>query len=248
MKPQWNSPPRTLKAASSEVHVWRVGLVCYRSSVDDFFEILTGDERTRAERFYFQEDRNRFVIARAALRTILGGYCCQNPRQIRFCYNQYGKPRLRQDFQDPPLFFNLSHSRDIAVVAVTQRREVGVDVEFIRAGFADEQIAEHFFSPLEVRAIRALPKERQDEAFFHCWTRKEAYIKARGEGLSIPLHKFDVSLALGQPAALLSAGGRPEELFHWTLCDLTPAAGYAGAIVAEGQNWELKCWEWSDKS
>lgn len=132
----------------------------------------------------------------------------------------------------------------MALFGLSYGREIGVDLEYIRSGFAEEQIAERFFSAQEVRVLRALSKDVQHEAFFNCWTRKEAYIKAKGEGLSMPLDRFDVSLAPGEPAALLSASGDEQELSRWALRELSPAPGFVGAVAAEGQDWELKCWEW----
>jgi 4'-phosphopantetheinyl transferase len=246
MRLQFSIPPVTVKLDPDEVHVWRAALDFSESRVEVLQRVLTEDERNRAGRFYFQKDRNRFIVARSTLRTILGKYLDANPEQIRFHYGQYGKPRLAEQLQKSGLLFNLSHSHNMALAAVTCHREIGVDLELIRSGLADEQIAERFFSPREVHALRALPKSMQDEAFFNCWTRKEAYIKARGEGLSVPLHMFDVSLLPDEPARLLSVRGEPNELLRWRLGELSPAAGFVGAVAVEGHDWRLRCWEWTD--
>jgi 4'-phosphopantetheinyl transferase len=142
------------------------------------------------------------------------------------------------------LSFNLTHSHQLALYAVTRRREIGVDLEYVRADFADEQIAERFFSPREVAALRTVPENLLKEAFFHCWTRKEAYVKAKGEGLSIPLDQFDVSLAPGEPALLLSTRDDPQEADRWSLQALFPGSGYVAALAVEGRTWRLKCWQW----
>ena len=140
--------------------------------------------------------------------------------------------------------FNLSHSHGKALYAVSRGREIGVDLEFIRGDLEAEQIAERFFSHSEIETLRALPLSLRKHAFFLCWTRKEAYIKARGEGLSLPLDQFDVSLIPGEPAALLSTQSDSDEALRWSLRNLTPASGYAAALATEGRDWTLSCWQW----
>ena len=163
--------------------------------------ISLADELVRAERFYFDEDRIHFIVGRGFLRCTLASYFGVQPKQLRFTYNAFGKPNL-----DLPsgswLKFNLSHAGKLALLAVTAGRELGVDLELIRPGMAQELIPEQFFSPSEVESLRGLPEEHQDAAFFACWTRKEAYVKAKGKGLSIPLDEFDVSLAPEYPRGL----------------------------------------------
>jgi 4'-phosphopantetheinyl transferase len=246
MNLKWKGSTERVALPDDEVHVWRVRLTCQALRVEELTRFLAEDERDRAKRFHFDRDRNRFIIAHSALRIILGKYLNSDPARIRFNYSAYGKPELAEEFQASGIEFNLSHSHDLALIAVTRHRQIGIDLELIRPGFANEKIAEHFFSPQEVHSLRALERDKQDEAFFNCWTRKEAYIKARGEGLSIPLDEFDVSLAPGEPAALLKIRGSPEEVDRWTLCELTPARGFAGAMVVEGHHWRVKCWELPD--
>ncbi len=212
--------------------------------MDVFKRTLDDEEQDRSARFHFQKDRDHFIAARGLLRDILGRYLDIAPRQLRFQYSSYGKPSLAEQPRKQRLCFNVSHSHGMALFGLTCGREIGVDLEYVRSGLADEQIAEHFFSEQEVRTLRALPKELQNEAFFNCWTRKEAYIKARGEGLSVPLHLFDVSLAPGEPAALLSTRVDENESSQWMLRELFPASEFVGAVAAEGFDWELKCWRW----
>jgi 4'-phosphopantetheinyl transferase len=178
------------------------------------------------------------------LRAILGGYLNQGPECLSFCYNSQGKPALDGD----AIRFNVSHSHGVALYAVTRGREVGIDIEHIRFDLAVAEIAERFFSRREVVMLRALPAEVQRQAFFLCWTRKEAYIKARGEGLSLPLDQFDVSLAPGEPAAVLGTQRDPSEASRWSLQELTPAPGYVAALAVEGHGWRLTCWQWPDPS
>jgi len=145
-----------------------------------------------------------------------------------------------------PLCFSVSHSQTIALYAITQNREIGVDVEYLREDLASLEMAERFFSAGEFETIAALPAELRTEGFFHCWTRKEAYIKAHGGGLSLPLNRFEVSLALGETAAILRFKDESERLRNWTLRELPAGPGYVGAVVVEGDGHRLSCWEWTD--
>jgi 4'-phosphopantetheinyl transferase len=232
----FDAPP----LAGDEVHVWRARLDAGLSDIGYFASTLAEDETERAARFHFDKHRHDYIIARGILRRLLGRYLEVGPDQLRFCYGEYGKPALAEGCGGDWLRFNLSHSHNLALYAVARNREVGLDVEWVKKDFANEQIAERFFSEVETRALRALPRGLQDEAFFNCWTRKEAYIKARGEGLSMPLHTFDVSLIPGDPARLLASRVDSEEVSRWTLRNLTPGLGYVGAVAAEGRDWRLR--------
>ena len=240
----WPPPPETLALGSDEIHVWRAALNCGAAPLQDLLQTLSADERARAGRFYFQQDREHFIAARGRLRIILGRYLVIDPNQLRICYSPSGKPSVAQECGGEAVRFNVSHSHGLALYAITHGRELGVDLERIRPDRADAQLAEHFFSPREVAMLRALPTSLQQEAFFHCWTRKEAYIKAKGEGLSCPLDRFDVSLVPGEAAALLSTPDDPPEASRWTLQELFPGPGYVAAIAVEGRGWRLRCWQY----
>lgn len=165
---------------------------------------------------------------------------------MRFCYGPHGKPALSRVFGNETLSFNLSHSHGLALLAVSRGRELGVDLEYILAHLADDQIAERFFSPRVVALLRGLPKDVQREAFFIFWTRKEAFIKATGKGLSLPLNQFEVSLVPGKPIVLLSANDDRQETFRWSLQALAAGCGYAAALCVEGHDWRLKSWQLSE--
>jgi 4'-phosphopantetheinyl transferase len=225
------------------VHVWRAALDVPESQVRSLWYILTADECQRAERYVFAKDRTHFVVARGLLRVLLGRYLRQDPPQLRFIYGPHGKPALATDTGGGALRFNVSHSHGLALYAITRGREVGVDVERIRPEVAQEKIAERFFSPREVTLLRALPAPLQATAFFACWTRKEAYIKATGEGLTLSLGQFDVSLVPGEPAALLRTAWDPQEAARWVLQDLAPALDYRAAVAVAGHDWRLTCWD-----
>jgi len=240
----WSLPPATIILGSNEVHVWRASLDELQPQRDSFLHTLAADELTRAQRFYFQTDRERFIAAHGVLRAILGLYLNREPKCLSFCYGSHGKPALAWEYGGDAIRFNMSHSQGVALYAVTRGREIGVDLEFMRCDLEVEQIAERFFSPCEIATLRALPAHLRKYAFFLCWTRKEAYIKARGEGLSIPLDQFDVSLIPGEPAASLSTRPDADEALRWSLRGLTLASGYSAALAIEGRGETLSCWQW----
>lgn len=235
--PPWRLPPETLILGSDEVHIWRATLDQPISQIESFRHTLAADEQARAERFYFQRDRERFIVARGVLRALLGFYLLSAPECLSFCYSSQGKPALAGESGGDTVRFNLSHSHGVALYAVTRGREVGIDFERIRFDLEVEQIAERFFSRREIATLRTLPIDLRTYAFFLCWTRKEAYIKARGEGLSLPLDQFDVSLVPGEPAALLSTHPDPHEALRWSLQELSPTPGYVAALAVEGHGW-----------
>jgi 4'-phosphopantetheinyl transferase len=244
--PPWRAPPETLVLGDDEIHVWRATLDQTPSQIQGFLHNLAADEQAKAERFYFERDREHFIAARGVLRAILGGYLNRAPESLSFCYSSHGKPALAGESDGEPIRFNVSHSYGVALYAITRGREVGIDLERIRFDLAVAEIAERFFSRREVAMLRTLPTEAQRQAFFRCWTRKEAYIKARGEGLSLPLDQFDVSLAPGEPAAVLGTQRDPSEAARWSLQELTLAPGYVAALAVEGHGWRLSCWQWPD--
>ena len=204
-------------------------------------ETLSADERVRAERFYFERDRKRFIVGRGLLRTILGRYLDIKPSRLQFCYQSHGKPVLAE-FGAGKLHFNLSHSQGLALYAVTREQEIGIDIEHVRHIPEADEIVKRFFSARENAVFKALPANQKPQAFFNCWTRKEAYLKAIGDGLACPLDRVEVSLTPGEPARLSSIAD--PSLDHWTLQELTPACSYVGALAVQGQNWSLSCWQW----
>jgi len=240
----WHPPPEEVLLPRDEVHVWRVALDLEPARVRDLMPILSPDECARAERFYSQKDGRHFTVGRAVLRAILGLYLRMKPEHVPFRYSAHGKPEVASACSRGALRFNLSHSHNLALCAVARERPVGVDIEHIRDDPDRDRVAERFFSPHETAALRALPANARREAFFACWTRKEAYVKARGEGLSLRLDQFSVSVGPLEPAGLLSASGDPAEAARWSLTSLAPGPGYLAALAVEGHGWRLKCWQW----
>jgi 4'-phosphopantetheinyl transferase len=240
----WLPPPEDLILDSNAVHAWRASLDQRPSQVDRLQHTLAVDELSRAGRFYFPRDHERFVVARGVLRDILGRYLHRAPESLSFTYNLYGKPVLATESGTQALRFNLSHSHGAALYVVTRGREIGVDLELIRERLEMDQIAERFFSRPEIAALYALPTELRKRAFFLCWTLKEAYIKATGKGLSLPLDQFEVAFVPGEPAALVSVQQDSNEAHRWSLQELFPGADYAAAVAVKGRGWSLACWQW----
>ncbi|MBA3320944.1 MAG: 4'-phosphopantetheinyl transferase superfamily protein [Pyrinomonadaceae bacterium] len=240
----WLDAPEPPLLADGEVHVWRACLHQDAATLLELWSSLSADERERAARFRFRRDTEHFVAARGALRNILGRYMNIAPRLLRFSYDRYGKPVLNGEMYGHPLHFNVSHSNGLALYAVTRARAVGIDLEFVREDFDSLEIAERFFSPREVAALRGIPPGERAVAFFDCWTRKEAYVKARGEGLSYPLHLFSVSLTPTDPAALLHTDDAPQEAVRWSLLKLSPGEGYRAALAVKEKSPCLRYWRW----
>ena len=242
----WQLPPNNFALEKGAVHCWKACLDLSPSQLEVMRQRLSDDELSKVDRFHFLKDRNNFVAARGILRTILSRYVNLEPHELSFHYTHYGKPELIQKRSHRTIRFNVSHSKDIALYAFTYDRKIGVDVELIRPDFAAIEVAERFFSTKEVAEIYALPKNAQVNAFFACWTRKEAFVKARGEGLALPLDQFDVSVAPGNPARLLETRWDHAEQSRWSMSELDVHTGYAAAIAVEGHDWELECWHWAN--
>lgn len=224
-----------------DVHVWTMRIDAVRSP-QYLTKLLSPDERARAHRFRAERDRRRFVICRGVLRSLLSRYLNDAPATLAFRYGPHGKPALRSATKARDLRFSVAHCRDRALFAVTLGREVGVDVECVHTDRPTDEIAERFFSPHETAAMRALPAADRQCAFFRLWTRKEAFLKARGDGLSTSLRDFAVSA--GPDARLLWTSPDPLEAARWRLEDVRVGADHAGAVAAEGTDWVLRCWEW----
>jgi 4'-phosphopantetheinyl transferase len=223
------------------VHVWRADLGAKAASLRRSEQNLSADEWARAARFRFARDRERFIAARGLLREILALYLSTNAWQLSFGYGTNGKPFLAEH---STLRFNVSHSFDAVLVAVAHEREVGVDIERVRDGVAVEEIAETVFSAPERHALSRLNGEAKRIAFLRFWTRKEAYIKADGRGVSLPLEHVDVSDPAGRVALADEATGEWRTCERWTLRTLAVGPDYAAAVAVEGKDWQLACWQW----
>jgi 4'-phosphopantetheinyl transferase len=231
-----------------EVHVWLADLSHGGDSLAQLASILSEDERERAARFHFQRDAGRWIVSRVVLRSILGRYLGVEAPAIRFCAGPWGKPELTASFQGRRLQFNASRSDGLGLYAVARSRRVGVDIERLRPLSDLGAIAAQMFSSREQQALGGLPLTKRCAAFFTCWTRKEAYIKALGEGLAHPLDRFTVSLSPDAPAQLEDVQDNPAAVGRWSLAALAPAAGYAAAVAIEGPPARLVCAQWQERA
>ncbi|MEH2158545.1 4'-phosphopantetheinyl transferase HetI [Nostoc sp.] len=232
----WQPAPTDLTLLPDEIHVWRIDLDQPESQLQNLAATLSSDETARAERFYFQEHRQRFIAGRGILRTILGSYLGIQPLHVEFNYQHRGKPVLADKFADSRLAFNLSHSQGLGLCAVNCTRPIGVDLEYIRPMSDLEALAKRFFLPREYETLRSLSPNQQQEVFFRYWTCKEAYLKATGDGLS-QLEQVEVLLTPTEPAKL-------QITEDWSLFELVPANNYVAAVAVENFGWNLKCWQY----
>jgi len=231
----------------NEVHAWLAALDQPQVGIELFRRTLSEDERARADRFAFEDLQERYIVGRGILRDILARYCGTAAAVLRFAYAPHGKPLLAGTQEAEGLQFNASHSGAFFMCAVARGMRLGIDIEKIEFREDCLRLAQRFFAPSEVAELRALPLEQQLDAFHACWTRKEAYVKAKGSGLATPLDKFEVSLKPGIPPALLRSQVEPEDTAHWALYDVTPCSGYAAALAVENPAAKITCWRWSPR-
>lgn len=232
----------SLEAASNQIHFWQHRLEADARAVQESYRVLSNDEQARADLISRLEVRDRFVLARGGLRHILARYLNADSRDLVFAYAERGKPYL----EGSDLSFNLSHSGDMAVYAVTRSRTVGVDVEFLGRRVSRDAVAQRFFAPEETEVIDSAPDGEKERTFFTIWTLKEAYLKACGGGISIPLDSFAVTP--GEPiASLLREDGDPEAGRKWKLISVDVENDYVAALCAEGQGWKLKHLWWPER-
>lgn len=227
------------------MHIWRGSLDTTPSCLQRLAETLSPDEKIRAERFHFERDRKRFTAARGILRNILSHYINIEPQQVEFVYSSRGKPLLAPTCNDDRnLQFNLSHSQDLAVYAITCDRAIGIDIEYIRSTPDAEQIVNRFFSENEKSAFSKLPPHQKQIAFFHGWTQKEAFLKATGDGLAGHIDQIEVSLTPGESAKLLSIPGDKQPSKSWLLHDFKPAPDFVAAAAIKGVDFAIAYWQW----
>lgn len=217
-------------------HLWRICL----DTPEQLHQLLSAEEKARIARFHFSHDRARHTVARGRLRQILGNYLCVAPEKLAFGYAEKGKPFLK-DY--PDLQFNLSHAGKWGLLGVCRNREIGVDVEPVDRSFAVADLVNRFFSPVEIPVILNQPEKEQHSAFFRAWTRKEAIIKAHGDGLSLPLSQFGVSIKLQEEVRLLHLDWSPQQCGEWQLTSFTLAPEVPGAVAMRGELGEVRFWD-----
>ena len=238
----WPDANIHIRLGAGEVHAWCAKLNASEKNLLYFQRSLDPDEISRASRFHFDRDRKRYIARHGLLREILGHYLSMRPAEVQFAYNSHGKPFLSDDLQSQDLNFNISSSRDLTLFVFVRGRQIGVDIEKIRQNIEFEELVERFFSENEGKAFQLVNPQSKLQTFFCIWARKEAYIKAQGQGLSVPLSRFDVSVDLHNKAEIFVANREAMEKDRWVLHDLDPAAGYAAALAIQGKDWHLQRW------
>ena len=239
----WLVAPEDLSLSSGLVDVWRTKLDLPEAWITRYCDLLSEQERQRAARFRMTAKYNEYVITRGLLRSVLARMLGGHPRQFDFSYGPHGKPDLADRSQDRTVSFNVSHTHGLALVALMPHRALGVDVEMKRENVECAGLAKRFFSGSEAGALLSLPTSQQRQAFFNCWTRKEAFIKAKGQGISLGLDEFDVTLRPGEPPRLLATCWDPQEAARWTLLDLNVGSDYAAALAVEAVEVKVRCWD-----
>lgn len=239
----WKPPAGNLDLLTEDVHVWSALLDVQDDVLQVLQQTLDANEQLRAERFYFELDRARFIASHGLLRTILGSYMHIEPGKLQFSYNSQGKPLLAEPFQGKTLEFNMSHSHEFALFAVTFNRKVGVDLEHIYSFAETDSLANHILSKREKTAWLKYSMNERLDTLFRYWTCKEAYVKATGLGLALPLEKIHISLMPGSEARLISINRSTREASHWSLQELNPFPGFAAALVVEGFDYRLNHWQ-----
>ncbi|HJS55147.1 MAG TPA: 4'-phosphopantetheinyl transferase superfamily protein [Chitinophagaceae bacterium] len=240
----WSQTPPVKPISSNEVHVWRVLPRLTADQIEYLREILSIDELTRAGRFHFEREQRGFIAARGILRKILGHYLDKNPRQIHFEYTHHGKPILTARPGYHAICFNLSHSDGSIIFAISPDQNIGIDIERIRDDVDMDQISQRFFSNGEISSLKRIPKENWPELFFQYWTRKEAFLKAMGEGISFPSEQCDVSLVNGKIFSPIILQGNHKVNSSWYVKDLFPRHGYAAALAVEKADSDVSYWHY----
>ena len=239
----WRTGLGDERIGNGHVHVWYVDLSAADTCVPTPESVLSLDERARAARVIQGENRRRFVVSRAVLRCLLSQYAEVAPEQLRFDYGPHGKPELASTGLAQGLGFNMSHSGDVILYAVARGRSIGIDVEHERPRSNFMRIAERFFSVEECEALHAFPDRDRPSAFYRCWTRKEAYVKARGDGIAAGLDTFSVSM--DEEPCLLRSDEGPAEVARWSMADIVVEDGYVSTLCAEGRELIVSHFVWS---
>ncbi len=236
-------PPLPLHA--HEAHIW-LALLDYPADITaTWLRLLSEQERRIAAQFYFERDRRRYIVAHTFLRRILGAYLDLTSEELSIAVASHGKPYLIRQPDMLDIRFNLSHSHDAALLALTLDCDLGVDIESATPLDDADLIATQFFSLAERTSLRELPLDEKNAAFYRCWSRKEAVIKAVGLGLAMPLNDFDVSLAPSEPAQLLAIRGASASPNPWTLYDLPQLPGFASALAVARPLDRIECRRWT---
>lgn len=243
MSSAWQHPPRALQLSSRYIDIWRVTLDLPPVRVRKYHAMLSGEELERCARFKSEQRRREFIIGRGMLRMLIGKCLDQDPAVFDFSYSEHQKPYLHETELGAPVGFNLTHSHDLALIALTLGRDLGIDLEYLRYDVEFKALARRFFSKQESQSIEAYSNALLPEAFFACWTRKEALLKALGEGIAFGLRDFSVNVDPRIREVALETHWDPAESTRWSILNLSPGDNYTAAVAASGGKFELRCWD-----
>ncbi len=235
--PHWQTAAAPPRLQAGELHIWKIELDPNAGQWQPLMALLSNDEQFKADRYRFETHRRRYIVSRAALRNLIGGYLDRAPETFRFAYNSQGKPFLANDHTG--LRFNVSHSGELMLAAFVLNSEIGTDIEAIQQDIDYMGIGQRWFSEQESNALRALPEEKRVGAFFRAWTRKESYVKAQGVGLSDSLNRFSVSMDEATPA-LLEHQDSSQETKSWQIHDIEVSSAYSAAVAIEAARWDIR--------
>jgi len=244
----WLVPPELPTLNNDEVHIWRASLEMTPYQLKTMERILSADELNRAGKYYFQKDRDCFIASRGLLRTMLGSYLLMQPDELRFCYGPFGKPALEEKTRGKMLCFNVSHSHGLALFSCAFDREIGVDLEYIRADISTGDIAAQFFTQREADALNSLPENIRQKAFFTLWSRKEAVMKADGMRLALERNQYEVLPDQNEMHITCRPGNEPQAEDIRSLRDLDAGPGFAAALAVKGRDCRLRFWQWQKPS
>ena len=235
--PCWQTTAVSPRLQAGELHIWKIELDCDDGQWQPLRALLSNDEQIKADRYLFEKHRRRYILCRATLRNLLGSYLDRAPDTFRFAYNSHGKPFIAND--DSGLRFNISHSGEIMLAAFVLNSEIGIDIEAIQQDIDYLGIGQRWFSELELNTLLKLPEHERVGAFFRAWSRKEAYIKALGAGLSYPLNRFSVSMDETSPALIECQDGS-QEIKSWKIHDVEVSSAYSAAVVIKAARWDIR--------
>ncbi len=238
----WNTPPRNLSCGANEAHIWLARVDVHKNNISLYKSLLPSEELVRAGKFVRRDDRDSYLLSRVALRDIVSRYLNVGFNDVSFFRNEYGKPFIAKEINRENMECNLSHSGDIVLIGMSKGGKIGIDIERIREMDEMDALVRDYFSTIEQEYFKSLSPGEKIGAFFACWSRKEAYIKARGKGLSYPLDSFSVSVGPGDDAALLHDDH--ENISEWSLKDIAYSPDYAGAVAVKGRNLDYRYYRW----
>jgi 4'-phosphopantetheinyl transferase len=240
----WETVPASLELLPDTVHVWRVRFLQTNTKIADLWPILSEGEKKRASRWLLPEDRDAYMVSHSMMRDALARYCAELPAPLQICYGAKGQPHLLQGSEEARLHFSLSHSKSMALLAVTLDQRVGIDLEH-QSGCHDWRgLAGRYFSPVENSNLFALPESEQKRAFLWLWTHKEAYLKARGDGLSAPLDSC-VFVETSDGTLTLSGCAETEDRDAWSFLKLEPDEQHLGVLAVAGDLGGVQFWDWN---